>query len=73
MQMLILTRSIGQTLLIGDDIVVEVLAIHGRQVRLGITAPEAIAVLRSELVSRQADATLLDPQMRKRRREQQRS
>ncbi|MCR9184762.1 MAG: carbon storage regulator [Halieaceae bacterium] len=64
--MLILTRSIGQTLLIGDDIVVEVLAIHGRQVRLGITAPEAIAVLRSELVSRQADATLLDPQMRKR-------
>ncbi|HAN28509.1 MAG TPA: carbon storage regulator [Haliea salexigens] len=71
--MLILTRSIGQTLLIGDDIVVEVLAIHGRQVRLGITAPEAIAVLRSELVSRQADATLLDPQMRKRRREQQRS
>ena len=71
--MLILTRLPGQTLLIGDDIVVEVLAIHGRQVRLGITAPEAIAVLRSELVSRQADATLLDPQMRKRRREQQRS
>ena len=69
--MLILTRSPGQTLIIGDDIIVEVLAVHGRQIRLGITAPEAIAVLRSELVARQADATVPGPQMRKHRGEQQ--
>ena len=52
----ILTRSPGQTLIIGDDIVVEVLAVHGQRVRLGITAPEAIAVERSELAACQVDA-----------------
>lgn len=50
----ILTRSPGQTLIIGDDIVVEVLAVHGRQVRLGITAPEHITILRQELTEGRA-------------------
>ena len=54
--MLILTRSPGQTLLIGDDIVVEVLAVNGRQVRLGLTAPREITILREEVADRLAEA-----------------
>jgi len=50
--MLILTRFPGQTLTIGDDIVVEVLGVAGRQVRLGITAPADITILRHELIER---------------------
>ncbi|PLW83321.1 carbon storage regulator [Kineobactrum sediminis] len=52
--MLILTRSPGQTLLIGDDIVVEVLAVNGDHVKLGLTAPEHIPLLRAELTERSA-------------------
>ncbi len=47
--MLILTRKIGESLLIGDNIRVTVLEIRGKQVRLGIEAPADIAVLREEL------------------------
>ncbi len=47
--MLILTRKIGEPLLIGDNIRVKVLEIRGKQVRLGIEAPADIAVLREEL------------------------
>ncbi len=71
--MLILTRSPGQTLIIGDDIVVEVLAFNGRQVRLGITAPEDIAILRLELTEHRARGETPDPQRCKRVREQLRS
>ena len=63
--MLILTRSPGQTLTIGDDIVIEVLAVHGRQVRLGITAPEGITILRQELTERRARAEVSTEQSRK--------
>ena len=52
--MLILTRKIGESLLIGDNIRVAVLEIRGKQVRLGIDAPPDIAVMRDEL-SRQVD------------------
>ncbi|MDP3182046.1 MAG: carbon storage regulator CsrA [Desulfobaccales bacterium] len=47
--MLILTRKIGESLLIGDNIRVAVLEIRGKQVRLGIEAPPDIAVMREEL------------------------
>jgi carbon storage regulator len=47
--MLILTRKLGQSVTIGDDIKVTVLDIHGRQVRLGITAPHKITVHREEI------------------------
>lgn len=50
--MLILTRRIGETIRINDDISVTVLAITGGQVRLGIEAPEGIAVHRQEIYDR---------------------
>ncbi|WP_298183723.1 carbon storage regulator CsrA [uncultured Pseudomonas sp.] len=54
--MLILTRNSGETLCIGDDITVTVLAINGNQVRIGIDAPKNVAVHREEVYQRiQAD------------------
>lgn len=47
--MLILTRKLGQSITIGDDIKITVLEIHGRQVRLGITAPHKVMVHREEI------------------------
>ena len=48
--MLILSRRPGEQMLIGDDILVEVLEVSGTQVRLGITAPREVPVLREELL-----------------------
>ncbi len=50
--MLILTRRPGETLMIGDDIEVTVLAVNGSQVRIGIKAPRDVAVDREELRNR---------------------
>lgn len=47
--MLILTRKLGESITIGDDIKVSVLGIHGRQVRLGIDAPSEVVVHREEV------------------------
>lgn len=46
--MLILTRRIGETILIGDEIEVVVLAVKGGQVRLGIVAPKDVQVMRPD-------------------------
>lgn len=48
--MLVLSRRIGESMLIGDDIEIELLDISGNQVKLGIRAPREIPVLRRELV-----------------------
>lgn len=50
--MLILTRRVGETFMIGDDVNVTVLGVKGNQVRLGINAPRDVAVHRQEIYIR---------------------
>lgn len=50
--MLILTRRVGETLMIGDEVSVTVLGVKGNQVRLGVNAPKDIAVHREEIYQR---------------------
>lgn len=52
--MLILSRRIGESIKIGDDITVVVLGVNGCQVRLGIEAPRDVAVDRTEIAERKA-------------------
>jgi carbon storage regulator len=50
--MLILTRRVGETVMIGDDVTVTVLGVKGNQVRLGLNAPKEVAVHREEIFQR---------------------
>lgn len=50
--MLILTRKIGEVLLVGDDVEITVLSIRGSQVKLGVNAPKEISVHRQEIYER---------------------
>lgn len=58
--MLILTRRIGETVMIGDDVVVTVLGVKGNQVRIGVKAPRNVTVHREEIferIKRESDET----------------
>ena len=50
--MLILTRRVGETLMIGDEVTVTVLGVKGNQVRIGVNAPRDVAVHREEIFDR---------------------
>lgn len=54
--MLILTRRVGETLMVGDDVTITVLGIKGNQVRIGVNAPKNVAVHREEIYLRIHDA-----------------
>ncbi|HEY3658385.1 MAG TPA: carbon storage regulator CsrA [Steroidobacteraceae bacterium] len=50
--MLILTRKVGETLMIGDDMTVTIMGVKGSQVRIGVNAPKDVAVHREEIYER---------------------
>ena len=50
--MLILTRRVGETVMIGNDVTVTILGVKGNQVRVGINAPKSVAVHREEIYER---------------------
>jgi len=50
--MLILTRRVGETVVIGNDVTVTILGVKGNQVRVGINAPKSVAVHREEIYER---------------------
>jgi carbon storage regulator len=56
--MLVLTRRVGETLMIGDEITVTVLGVKGNQVRVGINAPKSVAVHREEVYARVVQESL---------------
>ena len=64
--MLVLTRKIGETIRIGDEVTLQVLAVRGGQVRLGLSAPSEVRILRDEIFrvieGQNACARLPDPE-----------
>jgi carbon storage regulator len=58
--MLVLTRKIGEQLVIDGDIVVTVIAVEGNKVRLGIKAPKCVRVDRAEIHQRRQEETVLE-------------
>ena len=50
--MLILTRRVGESLIIGDNIVINILGVKGNQIRIGVNAPKEISVHREEIYIR---------------------
>ena len=50
--MLILTRRVGETVMIGDEVTVTILGVKGNQVRVGVNAPKTVAVHREEIYER---------------------
>ena len=59
--MLVLTRYIGEQLIIGDDVFVKVLEVRGAQVRIGIEAPMNVHILRTELTGQTNTAVARTP------------
>ena len=55
--MLILTRRVGESLMIGDDVTITVLGVKGNQVRIGVKAPKEVAVHREEILNRIEEAS----------------
>ena len=58
--MLILTRRVGESLMVGDDVTITVLGVKGNQVRIGVKAPKEVAVHREEILDRIAGSSNLE-------------
>ncbi|MEN2986426.1 MAG: carbon storage regulator CsrA, partial [Thermodesulfovibrionaceae bacterium] len=56
--MLVLTRKLGQSIRIGDEIIIKVLDIDGSQVRIGIEAPKGIPIFREELYEKLRESNI---------------
>lgn len=50
--MLVLTRKVGETIIIGDDVTVTVLGLVGSQIKIGVNAPKSVSVHREEIYDR---------------------
>ena len=61
--MLILTRRVGETIMIGDDVTVSVLGVQGNQIRIGVNAPKDIDVHREEIYKRIQNEKKLDKKL----------
>jgi carbon storage regulator len=61
--MLILTRRVGETVMIGNEVTVTVLGVKGNQVRIGVNAPKDVAVHREEIYERIKREQDQDPRM----------
>ncbi len=59
--MLVLTRKLGERIMIGEGIELKVLAVNGGRVRIGITCPDDVRVLRSELIESQISTAAKGP------------
>lgn len=59
--MLVLSRKVGEEIVIGDDIRVTVVAVHGNQVRLGFRAPDHVSIFRQELLQKSEPAACSEP------------
>jgi carbon storage regulator len=68
--MLVLTRKIGESIIIDDDIKVQIIRIHGNQIRIGISAPESILIFREEvyrkILAERRNKTDMDPAVKPR-------
>lgn len=62
--MLVLTRRLGEEIVIADNIHVQVISVQGGKVRLGIKAPKSVTVDRQEIHQRRAEFTVPEPQAR---------
>ena len=59
--MLVLSRRVGERIVIGNQIVLQVLQVQGNRIRLGIQAPAGSSILREELLPRQAEGETRNP------------
>ncbi|HHN75165.1 MAG TPA: carbon storage regulator [Acidobacteria bacterium] len=56
--MLVLSRKVGQSLIIGEEVLVKVVDVRGQQVRIGIEAPEGVSIIREEIHRQVAAANI---------------